>query len=57
MTEGTDALYDKALGLSVNVPDNFMELGRALAQLYDLARDIFRQLAAKSNMASGGLTT
>jgi hypothetical protein len=50
MTEGTDALYDKALELSANVPDNFMELGRALAQLYDLDRDIFRQLAAKSNM-------
>jgi hypothetical protein len=50
MTEGTDALYDKALELSANVPDNFMELGRALAQLYDLDRDIFRQLAAKSNI-------
>jgi hypothetical protein len=36
--------------LSANVPDNFMELGRALAQLYDLDRDRFRQLAAKSNM-------
>jgi hypothetical protein len=39
MTEGTVALYDKALELSANVPDNFMELGRALAQLYDLDRD------------------
>ena len=50
MTEGTYALYDQALALSANVPDNFMELGRALAQLYDLDRDRFRQLAAKSNM-------
>ena len=50
MTEGTDALYDKALELSANVPDNFMELGRALAQLYDLDPELFRQLAAKSNM-------
>jgi hypothetical protein len=50
MTEGTVALYDKALELSANVPDNFMTLGRALGQLYDLYRDIFRQLAATSNM-------
>jgi hypothetical protein len=33
MTEITDALFDEALGLSANVSDNFMELGRALAQL------------------------
>jgi hypothetical protein len=50
MTAITDALYDKALELSANVPDNFMELGRALAQLYDLDPELFRQLAAKSNM-------
>jgi hypothetical protein len=50
MTEGTDALYDKALELSANVPDNFMELGRALAQLYDLDPELFRRLAARSNM-------
>jgi hypothetical protein len=50
MTEVTDALYDKALGLSDNIPDNFMELGRAFAQLYDLDAELFRQLAAKSNM-------
>ena len=50
MTAITDALYDKALELSANVPDNFMELGRALAQLYDLDPDRFRQLAAKSSM-------
>ena len=50
MTEGTDALYEKALELSANVPDNFLELGRALTQLYDRDPDLFRQLAAKSNM-------
>jgi hypothetical protein len=50
MTEGTDALYEKALELSANVPDNFLELGRAMAQLYDRDQDLFRQLAAKSNM-------
>ena len=50
MTEGTDALYDKALELSANVPDNFLELGRALSQLYDRDPNLFRQLAAKSNM-------
>ena len=31
MTEGTDALYEKALELSDNVPDNFVGLGRALS--------------------------
>jgi hypothetical protein len=50
MTAITDALYDKALELAANVPDNFMDLGRALAQLYDLDRNRFRQVAAKSNM-------
>jgi hypothetical protein len=50
MTEGTDALYDKALELSGNVPANFLKLGEALAQLYDLDPELFRQLAAKSNM-------
>jgi hypothetical protein len=50
MTEGTDALYAKALELSANVPDNFLELGRAMAQLYDRDPNLFRQLAAKSNM-------
>ena len=50
MTKGTDALDDKALELSANVPDNFVELGRALSQLYDRDPNLFRQLAAKSNM-------
>jgi hypothetical protein len=50
MTEGTDALYDKALELSDNIPANFLELGEALAQLYDLDPELFRQLTAKSNM-------
>ena len=50
MTEGSDALYEKALELSANGPDNFLELGRALSQLYDRDPDLFRQLAAKSNM-------
>jgi hypothetical protein len=50
MTEGTDALYDKALELSANVPDNFLELGRVLSQLHDRDPELFRQLAAKSNM-------
>ena len=50
MTKGTDALDDKALELSANVPDNFVELGRALSQLYDRDPNLFRQLATKSNM-------
>jgi hypothetical protein len=50
MTKGTDALYEKALELSANVPANFVELGRALIQLYDRDPELFRQLAARSNM-------
>jgi hypothetical protein len=57
MTKGTDALHEKALALhekalelSANVPDNFVELGRALSQLYDRDPNLFRQLVAKSNM-------
>ena len=50
MTEGTDALDEKALELSANVPDNFLELGRALSRLYDRDPNLFRQLATKSNM-------
>ena len=50
MTKGTDALDDKALELSANVPDNFVESGRALTQLYDRDPNLFRQLATKSNM-------
>jgi hypothetical protein len=54
MTETTDVLFDKAMELSANVPDNFMELGRVLAQLYALDRDRFLQLAARSNIGSKG---
>lgn len=50
MTEDTDTLYEKALELSENLPDNFMELGRTLGQLYYRDPNLFRQLAAKSNM-------
>jgi hypothetical protein len=50
MTESTDALYERALELFANVPDDFLELGRALSQLHDRDADLFRQLAAKSNM-------
>jgi hypothetical protein len=50
MTEGTDALYDKALELSGNVPANFLKLGEALAQRYNLDPELFQQVAAKSNM-------
>jgi hypothetical protein len=50
MTEGTDALYEKALELSANVPDTFLELGRTLGELHGRDADLFRRLAAKSNM-------
>jgi hypothetical protein len=54
MTDVTDALFDKALVLFANVPENFMELGRALAQLYDLDRDRFPELAVRSNVSLRG---
>ena len=51
MTEGTDALFEKALELSANVPDNFLEFGRKLLPSSTTStRTLFRQLAAKSNM-------
>ena len=50
MTERTNVLYDKALALSDDVPANFLELGEALAQLYNLDPELFQQVAAKSNL-------
>jgi hypothetical protein len=50
MTESTDTLYERALELFANVPDDFLELGRALTQLHDRDAGLFRQLATKSNI-------
>ena len=50
MTIKIEELYDKALGLSADVEDNFLELGRSLRQLLDRDPDLFRQLVKKGNL-------
>jgi hypothetical protein len=46
----TEELYDKAMHLSKDVEDNFLELGRTLRQLSDRDTDLFTQMVAKSNI-------
>jgi hypothetical protein len=43
-------LYDKALALSANVEDNFLELGRSLRQLQDRDPDLFQQVVTKGEL-------
>ena len=43
----TEELYDKALALSADVEDNFLELGRSLRQLLDRDPDLFQQVVNK----------
>jgi hypothetical protein len=43
-------LYDKALALSANVEDNFLELGRNLRQLLDRDSDLFQQVVNKGDL-------
>lgn len=50
MTMSIEELYDKVLGLSANVEDNFLELGRSLRQLQDRDPDLFQQVAKKENL-------
>ena len=47
MTIKIEELYDKALGLSADVEDNFLELGRTLRQLLDRDPDLFQQIVAE----------
>jgi hypothetical protein len=44
----TEEIYDKALALSANVEDNFLDLGRSLRQLLDRDPDLFQQVVSKS---------
>ena len=53
MAEGTNALYEKALELSADVPDNFLELGRALCQLCSSATIATRIVTASRGRSSG----
>jgi hypothetical protein len=50
MTLSIEALYDKAMGLSKEVEDNFLELGKSLRQLMDRDPDLFHQIIQKSNL-------
>ena len=50
MTLSIEALYDKAMGLSNEVEDNFLELGKSLRQLMDRDPDLFQQFIQKSNL-------
>ena len=50
MTLSIEALYDKAMGLSNEVEDNFLELGKSLRQLMDRDPDLFQQFIRKSNL-------
>ena len=43
-------LYDKALALSANVEDNFLELGRSLRHLQDRDPDLFQQVVTKGEL-------
>jgi hypothetical protein len=43
-------LYDKAMALSADVEDNFLELGRSLRQLLDGDADLFQQIVDKTNL-------
>jgi len=50
MTLSIEALYDKAMGLSKEAEDNFLELGKSLRQLMDRDPDLFRQIIQKSKL-------
>jgi hypothetical protein len=50
MTLSNEALYDKAMGLSKEVEDNFLELGKSLRQLMDRDPELFQQIIQKSNL-------
>jgi hypothetical protein len=48
----TDDLYAKALRLSSNVDDNFLELARSLRHLLDRDPELFRKVIEKTNLGS-----
>ena len=50
MAISTEDLYDRALALSSDVEDNFLDLGKSLRQLQDRDPDLFNQIVAKSNL-------
>jgi hypothetical protein len=47
MTISVEELYDRALALSSDVEDKFLELGRSLRQLLDRDPALFQQVVKK----------
>jgi hypothetical protein len=50
MTMSIDELYDRALALSSDVEDTFLELGRSLRQLMDRDPGLFQQIVKKGRL-------
>ena len=46
----TEDLFDKAMALSKNVDDTFLELGRTLRHLQDREPQLFQEIVAKSDL-------
>jgi hypothetical protein len=46
----TEEIFDKALAMSKNVEDNFLDLGRQLRQLLDRDPEKFQEIIAKSDL-------
>jgi hypothetical protein len=50
MTISVEELYDRALALSSDVEDTFLELGRSLRQLLDRDPSLFQQIVKKGRL-------
>lgn len=50
MALSTEDLFQKALTLSGDVEDNFLELGKSLRQLQDRDSELFHKIVAKTNL-------
>lgn len=50
MTLSNEALYGKALELSKDVDDNFLELGKMLGQLQHRDPELFQKIVAKTDL-------
>ena len=48
----TEAIYEKALTLSGNVEDNFLDLAKSLRQLRDREPDLVKRIWEKTNLGS-----
>ena len=51
MALSTEDLFEKALTLSGDVDDNFLELGKSLRQLQDRDSELFHKIVAKTNLS------